>query len=246
MKIVFSTKNVHRASFLDTCRYAFDYGFQGFEIYDAIKERNAHHDSILRRDRIADAKRKLVNRNLEVSALRVPDSIDDANITADLVVKYVDMAFASGISNVIIRIDNQVSYEVLDEKLTAAIKKAEKTETVALLNNFISAMDEDFNTPVAIAEMLKINKIVAGLKEDEASKLIAKELLYVMKQMEFVLGLKFENLVPVQDKANNEEVLANIIADVRTKLRSEKNYALADYIRDELTKNGIVVNDKKI
>ena len=66
MKIVFSTKNVSRASFLDTCRYAYDYGFEGFEIYDAMKERSGHHDSILRRDRIADAKRKLVNRNLAV------------------------------------------------------------------------------------------------------------------------------------------------------------------------------------
>ena len=41
MKIVFSTKNVSRASFLDICRYAFDYGFEGFEIYDAVKERTA-------------------------------------------------------------------------------------------------------------------------------------------------------------------------------------------------------------
>ena len=57
MKIVFSTKNVNRPSFLDTCRYAYDYGFEGFEIYDAIKERASHHDSILRRDRVADAKR---------------------------------------------------------------------------------------------------------------------------------------------------------------------------------------------
>ena len=56
MKIVFSTKNVNRASFLDMCRYSYDYGFAGFEIYDAIKERKQHHDSILRRDRIADAK----------------------------------------------------------------------------------------------------------------------------------------------------------------------------------------------
>ena len=43
MKIVFSTKNVTRASFLDTCKYAFDYGFEGFEIYDAIKERKQHY-----------------------------------------------------------------------------------------------------------------------------------------------------------------------------------------------------------
>ena len=95
MKIVFSTKNVSRASFLDICRYAYDYGFEGFEIYDAVKERNGHHDSILRRDRIADAKRKLVNRNLSVSALRMPSPIDSDETTAELVEKYVDMA-ASG------------------------------------------------------------------------------------------------------------------------------------------------------
>ena len=38
MKITFSTKHVARASFLDVCRYAYDYGYAGFEIYDAIKE----------------------------------------------------------------------------------------------------------------------------------------------------------------------------------------------------------------
>ena len=92
MKIVFSTKNVSRASFLDTCRYAYDYGFEGFEIYDAIKERSVHHDSILRRDRIADAKRKLVNRNLAVSALRMPAAVEKEETTAELVQKYVDMA----------------------------------------------------------------------------------------------------------------------------------------------------------
>ena len=66
MKIVFSKKNVNRSSFLDMCQYAYDYGFKGFEIYDAIKERSIHHDSILRRERVADAKRKLLNRNLSI------------------------------------------------------------------------------------------------------------------------------------------------------------------------------------
>ena len=141
MKIVFSTKNVNRASFLDICRYAFDYGFCGFEIYDAIKERNAHYDSILRRDRISDAKRKLVNRNLDVSALRMTDSVDNENTTEDLIVKYVDMASASGISNVIVRIDKKVPFDVLDKKLLSAIKKAENAdvnilfETVGFLSN---------------------------------------------------------------------------------------------------------------
>ena len=67
MKIVFSTKNVNRASFLDTCRYAYDYGFSGFEIYDAIKERSQHHDSILRQERTPDAKRKLIKIKMKGS-----------------------------------------------------------------------------------------------------------------------------------------------------------------------------------
>lgn len=147
MKIVFSTKNVSRGTFLDLCRYAFDYGFEGFEIYDAIKERNMHHDSILRRDRIADAKRKLVNRNLAVSALRLPHSIDNENTTAELVSKYVDMAAASGVDNVIVRIDNEVSFDILDEKLTDAVKKAENLdvnilfETVGPLANTEKVLD---------------------------------------------------------------------------------------------------------
>ena len=128
MKIVFSTKNVSRASFLDTCRFAYDYGFEGFEIFDAIKERSVHHDSILRRDRVADAKRKLVNRNLAVSALRMPDPLDSASTDAEAVKKYVDMAADAGIDNVIVRIDNAISYEELDEKLAPAVKRAENAD----------------------------------------------------------------------------------------------------------------------
>ncbi len=141
MKIVFSTKNVSRASFLDTCRYAYDYGFQGFEIYDAFKERKSHHDSILRRDRIADAKRKLVNRNLSVSALRMPTAIESEETTAEIIGKYVDMAAVSGIENVIVHADKNVSFDTLDQKMAGAIKRAESAdvnilfETVGYLAN---------------------------------------------------------------------------------------------------------------
>ena len=141
MKIVFSTKNVSRASFLDTCRYAYDYGFEGFEIYDALKERGSHADSILRRDRVADAKRKLVNRSLSVSALRMPSPIENDATTAELIVKYVDMAASAGIENVIVRVEEEIALDIMDAKLTAAIRRAEATdvnilfETVGYLSN---------------------------------------------------------------------------------------------------------------
>ena len=132
MKIVFSTKNVSRASFLDLCRYAYDYGFEGIEIYDAVKERSAHHDSVLRRDRVADAKRKLRNRNLAVSALRMPLPLEHPQTTPELVEKYVEMAVTSGVETVIVRAQQQVDFSVLDEKLAGAIKRAEENDVAIL------------------------------------------------------------------------------------------------------------------
>ncbi len=128
MKITFSTKHVSRASFLDICRYAYDYGYAGFEIYDAVKERKQHHDSILRSDRVPDSKRKLVNRNLAVSALVYPYSIEREEATADEILKYVEMARTSGIDRIILRNEVKTSNEVLSEKLSRAIKLAEEAD----------------------------------------------------------------------------------------------------------------------
>ena len=127
MKFVFSTKNVARASFLDLCRFADEYGFAGFEIYDALKERTQHADSILRRDRAADAGRKLLNRGLSISALRYPHSLETAEADADTLRKYVDMAAAAGVEYVIVRAENPVFFDVLQAKLDEAIRRAEKT-----------------------------------------------------------------------------------------------------------------------
>ena len=127
MKFVFSTKNVARASFLDLCRFADEYGFAGFEIYDALKERTQHADSILRRDRAADAGRKLLNRGLSISALRYPHSLETAEADADTLRKYVDMAAAAGVEYVIVRAETPVSFDILQSKLDGAIRRAEKT-----------------------------------------------------------------------------------------------------------------------
>ena len=127
MKLVFSTKNVARASFLDLCRFADEYGFAGFEIYDALKERTQHADSILRRDRAADAGRKLLNRGLSLSALRYPHSLETEEADADTLRKYVDMAAAAGVEYVIVRAENPVSFDVLHDKMADAVRRAENT-----------------------------------------------------------------------------------------------------------------------
>ncbi len=149
MKIVFSTKNVNRASFLSTCQYAYDYGFAGFEIYDAIKERGQHHDSILRRERMADSKRKLVNRSLSVSALRMPHPVESAETTAETVSKYVDMAAGAGVAFVIVRVEKETPFAALSEKLADAIRRAEKADVGIL-----------FETVGCLADTEKVVEII--------------------------------------------------------------------------------------
>ena len=101
MKIVFSTKNVKKSSFINLCKYAYEYGYSGFEIYDAITERRKHTDSILRNDMLSESRRKLVNRNLEVSALCYPYALDSSEADSAEIKKYVAMAARAGIDKVI-------------------------------------------------------------------------------------------------------------------------------------------------
>ena len=232
MKIVFSTKNVRRASFLDTCRYAFDYGFEGFEIYDAIQERGVHHDSILRRERIADAKRKLINRNLTVSALRMPDPIESESTTAELIEKYVSMAAASGIENVIVHTQSEVAFDILDKKMAGAIKRAQsgdvnilfetigylsRTENViGVINHFASAaigvswnvrgtyFDANETAETTIKNLGAYIKYVRlGDMKDKKTVLIGEGDLDVEKLLNALSSLNYEGFICA---AWNEEI----------------------------------------
>ena len=55
-------------------------------------------------------------------------SVDSDETTAEMVLKYVDMAAGAGIHNVIVNIEKEVSFDVLKEKLFDAVKRAEKAD----------------------------------------------------------------------------------------------------------------------
>lgn len=136
------------------------------------------------------------------------------------------------------------AYQIIAE--VAENKESEPKSGVAkeILTNFENAMNEDFNTPLAISELLRTIKLAKQVKES-GDKSAASELLFVINKIAFVLGLDFSKKVEEKDSGESEKLL-EIISDVRNKLRSEKNYQMSDYIRDRLAESGVVVNDKKI
>ena len=120
----------------------------------------------------------------------------------------------------------KTAYQIIAE--VAENKESEPKSGVAkeILTNFENAMNEDFNTPLAISELLRTIKLAKQVKES-GDKSAASELLFVMNKIAFVLGLDFSKKVEEKDSGESEKLL-EIISDVRNKLRSEKNYQMSD------------------
>ncbi len=108
------------------------------------------------------------------------------------------------------------------------------------------AMNDDFNTPVAVARMFDavkaINRIAEG-KDKITEK--SKELLSGTFQVFFkdIFGLPDEAETGTAQK--NLEHVIKILIDLRNDARAQKNWNLADKIRDELNALGIVLKDGK-
>ncbi len=130
MKLSFSTEHVFSSSFQALCDKTAEYGFQGFEVYDAALEKRLHDDSIFHSLITPGAKRKLVNRHIAICALTYPQHICAETDSAQLC-KYVDRAAVAGVANVILRMDT-VPENILSI-LAPAVERAEKLGIMLLL-----------------------------------------------------------------------------------------------------------------
>ena len=118
-----------------------------------------------------------------------------------------------------------------------------EVEIAPLLANCYTAMNDDFNSPVLIAELFEgariINSVRDGkLKIDEQNLDLLKSL---MNTFVFdVLGLKNE-------QAANDDLpkVMDLVVTLRNEAKSNKDYATSDKIRDGLQKIGFQLKDGK-
>ncbi|MFA4669369.1 cysteine--tRNA ligase [Pyrococcus kukulkanii] len=109
---------------------------------------------------------------------------------------------------------------------------------------FYEAMDDDFNTAEALKAVFEVaNAINKYLTETERPKeSILRKALEFFKIVSEVFGI-FEDYFR-EEKKGEEEELIRLLVEVRAQLRKEKRYDLADKIREELRKLGILLEDK--
>lgn len=108
------------------------------------------------------------------------------------------------------------------------------------------AMNDDFNTPVLIAQLFEGVKYINQIKEGKAT--VTQEDLTVLK--ETIQAFTFD-ILGLENSSNNQsgtDTLTGtieVLIKLRQEARANKNFALSDKIRDELAAVGVELKDGK-
>ncbi len=108
------------------------------------------------------------------------------------------------------------------------------------------AMNDDFNTPILIAQLFEGVRFVNLLKEGKETLTTEDVTTFATAMNAFVfdvLGLESENA----SEGNNDKLegTVNLLIEMRKQARENKNFALSDQIRDQLLALGIQLKDGK-
>lgn len=126
------------------------------------------------------------------------------------------------------------SDDVLSKREEDLLKEADD-----IAAGFETAMDDDFNTADAMAAVFDLVRHANSTADEKSSQAYAGKLLKKITALTDVLGLTFNE---------TNETLENdveLLISRREAARKEKDFALADKIRDELKEKGIILEDTR-
>jgi cysteinyl-tRNA synthetase len=128
-----------------------------------------------------------------------------------------------------------------DKKLAEASKKVREA--------FEKEMDDDFNTPGALAEIFTYVREINTLTKDVGGAAVLREALAVLTELVGILGVNLSDEAQVGEEAGQAaETLKGVIEfmlELREDARKSKDFAKADQIRDRLGDLGIEIADTK-
>jgi len=126
----------------------------------------------------------------------------------------------------------------LEEKIPAEVME----KLIKELINYINSMDEDFNTSKALAILFELANCA---QKEKGSDKPENSILYIalLLRLSEVLGFDLTKVEEVSDGLASQ--LMDVIISVRGTARAQKNWEIADKIRDELGKLKITLKDNK-
>ena len=140
--------------------------------------------------------------------------------------------------------------QALEQRLPDAsegpVESAVAAEIGAVRRRFLEAMDDDFNTAGALAELFNLARLINTLVTSATPPTVGTLQLARQTMTELaegVLGLWFAE--GDSDVEQQFDGVMQMLLDMRQRLRAEKHYALADEIRSGLAALGIQLKDEK-
>lgn len=109
---------------------------------------------------------------------------------------------------------------------------------------FYAAMDDDFNTPEAIGVLFELVREINRLRDNDLEQ--AKQLAALLKKLAGVLGILDMSAEDFLREGGDDIDAAHVESLIaqRKQAREDKDWVLADKIRDELAGLNVVVEDK--
>jgi cysteinyl-tRNA synthetase len=113
-------------------------------------------------------------------------------------------------------------------------------------SSFLAAMDDDFNVPKGIAALQELTREVNTLLNSGTT--VGQSVLAAINELYTELGGGILGIIPAVDtaasSAQRESGLIQLLIEMRTQARKNKNFAESDRIRNELAKLGVILEDR--
>lgn len=131
------------------------------------------------------------------------------------------------------------------KKLESIVPEKESNVDIdAVAKAIDSALSDDLNTPIAIAQFFELAKFI-NLAVDKKTALNAADL----QKIAHLITVYFEGILGLQTEIEAHSDVLDDVMDILITLRSEaktdKNYALSDAIRNRLKEKGVELMDSK-
>ena len=128
--------------------------------------------------------------------------------------------------------------ERLSRAAWAAGDEGDAPDVSAFRDRFYEAMDDDLNTPQALATLFDMAREINRAAGDGAD---VSEACALLRELGGVLGLRLEQA----GSAGTGDVapFVELLIETRAALRKEKQFALADNLRDRLAELGVALED---
>ena len=155
------------------------------------------------------------------------------NFSADLM-----EAAKNGLERIVTCADKLNSY--LTNKNAITDEEKQLLEDALKYNDrYNEAMDDDFNTADAISVIFELVKFINTNTNENSSKEFVESLLKQLTTLADICGLILERKEEMLDQEIEDMIAA------RQAARKEKNFKLADEIRDTLLQKGIILEDTR-